>query len=817
MSEPASTTVSAMADRLRLPVVELYAPVRLESLDFETTSDLDPAGAMAVQDRALGAIDLGSRIAAQGFNIFVIGSDALRMRENVRALLQQRADNMTPPSDWVYVNNFLVPHKPIAISLPPGRARPFADKMHELIEDLKSALPAAFESSDYQNQRTSIEESARDMQEKLFGALRDKAAERSLAIVRTQMGFGFVPVRNGKVVQPDEFMGLPKDEQHQIQEAMQALEPELEQTLRSMPKLEKERREALRKLDRELVDSAVAQNIAEVKDVFGDIPAVVAHLDAVQHDLVDNVELFSQPQTEAAVEAARTRVGGPFDRYEVNVLVSDPSCETCAPVVEELHPTLGNLVGRIEHLAQQGMLVTNFRLIKAGALHRANGGYLLLDARSLLTEPYSWQTIKRALLQKRIDIEDLGRMMGLSSTISLEPDPVPLDIKIVIFGDRQLYYMLSAYDPDMARLFKVLADFDDEAQRNAENEAQVARLIANIVREEKLRPFARAAVERAIEFASRLADDRKKISLMIEPLSDLLVEADQLAGASGAAVVSEAHIDRAIEAKRLRSSRIEELGREHVIREIAIIETSGRKTGQINGLSVMSIGGVSFGRPSRITCRVAPGGGNIVDIEREVALGGPLHSKGVMILTGFLSGRYALRFPIALQASIVFEQSYGGIDGDSASSTELYCLLSALGDLPLRQDIAVTGSVSQHGDVQAIGGVNEKIEGFFDICQSRGLTGTQGVMIPKSNVQHLMLRKDVQEACAAGLFSIYAISCIDEGMEILSGLPAGAADDSGVYSEGSFNRKVQNRLELFARIRREQASGKEANGKDSPT
>ena len=599
-------------------------------------------------------------------------------------------------------------------------------------------------------------------------------------------------------------------EQDTIQAAMHDLEPELELTLRAMPKLEKGRRDALRKLDRGIVQFAVEQNISEVRELFGDIPAVMAHLEAVQKDLIDNVEQFAQPQTEAAVEAARTRVGGPFDKYEVNVLVADAACVACAPVIEELHPALGNLVGRIEHLAQQGMLLTNFRLIKAGALHRANGGYLLLDARSLVTEAYSWQALKRALLKEEIEIEDVARAMGLSSTISLEPDPVPLDIKVVIFADRQLYYMLNALDPDMSRLFKVLADFDDEAGRTPASEAQMARMIASVVRERNLLPASRAAVERAIEYASRLAADREKLSLMIEPLSDSLIEANHLASAAKASVISAAHLDQAIEQQRRRASRIEELGREGIIRNISLIETSGVKTGQINALSVMGLGGYSFGKPSRITCRVAPGAGRIVDIEREVELGGALHSKGVLILSGFLAGRYALKFPMALQASIVFEQSYGGVDGDSASSTELYCLLSALGDVPLRQDLAVTGSVNQHGEVQAIGGVNEKIEGFFDVCAARGLSGAQGVMIPRANVQHLMLRRDVREACEAGKFSIHAISKIDEGMALLCGLPAGEPDAQGVYPEGTFNRKVQDRLETFAKIRKEQAAGGDA-------
>ncbi len=800
---PAGEISPSPESSLRLGAGELYTAARLDGLAFETTAELQPAATMVAQDRALDAIDFGSSISAQGFNLFVIGPDALRMRENVRAVLQKRASAMPAPADWVYVNNFSIPHKPVAIKLPPSRAVIFRDKMHELIEDLKLALPAAFENSDYQNQRAAIEESARDSQEKAFAGLRDKAVQRSLAIIRTPMGFGLVPVRNGKVVQPDEFVAMAQTEQEAIQTAMRELEPELELTLRSMPKLEKARRDSLRKLDREIVQFAVEQNITDVKDLFGDIPAVIAHIEAVQHDLVDNVELFAQPQAEAAVEAARTRVGGPFDKYEVNVLVTEAACDNCAPVIEELHPTLGNLVGRIEHLPQQGMLLTNFRLIKAGALHRANGGYLLLDARSLVTEPYSWQALKRALLKKAIEIEDIARALGLSSTITLEPDPVPLDIKVVIFADRQLYYMLNSLDPDMERLFKVLADFDDQVQRTPGMEVQFASTVTQIIYDEKLRPADRAAVKRAVEFASRLAADREKLSLLIEPLRDVLIEADYLAKLAHIDNIGEAEMESAIAQQRRRASRIEELGREGILRNISLIETSGACVGQINALSVLGLGGYSFGKPSRITCRVAPGAGQIIDIEREVELGGALHSKGVMILSGFLAGRYALKYPISMRASIVFEQSYGGVDGDSASSTELYCLLSAIGEIPLRQDLAVTGSINQHGDVQAIGGVNEKIEGFFDICNARGLTGSQGVLIPRANVQHLMLRRDVRDACEAGKFSIYSISHINEGMTLLCGLPAGEPDSDGAYPAGTFNKKIQDRLEFFARIRKE--------------
>jgi lon-related putative ATP-dependent protease len=436
----------------------------------------------------------------------------------------------------------------------------------------------------------------------------------------------------------------------------------------------------------------------------------------------------------------------------------------------------------------QGALVTNFRLIRPGALHRANGGTLLLDVRSLLTEPFSWPALKRALTQRRIAIEDVARFVGLTTTVSLEPDPIPLDVKVVLYGERQLYWLLEALDPDLPRHFKILADFDDELDRTPAGEALMARLVATIAARDGLRPLDREAVARTLEHAARLADDQDKLTLLVERLGDTLAEADHGAAEAGRASIARTDIEAAIAARLHRAGRIRERAQEMILRDIALIDTAGSRVGQVNGLAVLAIGGLAFGRPSRITCRVRPGAGRILDIEREAKLGGPLHSKGVMILSGLLASRYAQEGPMSLSAYLVFEQSYGGVDGDSASSTEFYALLSALSELPLRQDLAVTGSVNQHGEVQAIGGANEKIEGFFDICAARGLTGTQGVLIPAANAQHLMLREDVVEACAQGRFAVYPIARVEEGIALLTGRPAAEVDAA-----------VEARLAAFAR------------------
>lgn len=796
-----------------LPPERLYREADSTALSFTTTADLTPIDGLVGQGRARDAMRLGTRINRDGFNLFVMGPPGARMRESVSEMLAEIAPSRPAPSDWVYVNNFSEPHKPIAIELPPGRAPAVRDAMRDLIEDLKTALPTAFESEEYQTRRSAIDEAFQRKQAESFTALRDKAAPKSVAILRTPLGFALAPMRNGEVVRPEEFNSWSEAEKRAVQEAISELEKDLEHIMRQIPQWEKERRDEVRLLNRDTAQFAVGQSIEEAKAHLSDLPRVIVHLDAVYKDLVDSVGMFVAKQDEGAEEQAM-RAGGVFDRYEVNVLVT--RTEAGAPVVEELHPTLANLIGRIEYAARQGFLFTNFRLIKAGAFHRANGGYLLLDVRSLLLEPFSWTALKRTLRQRKIVIEDMSRFMGATSTLSLDPDPIPVDLKVVLFGDRILFYLLAAFDPELREHFKVLADFEDDIERTEESEMLIARVIASVVQREELKPVDRAGVARMIEHAARLADHGSKLSLLADQLRDIVAEADHWAMEEGAAVTGRRHVEQAIEQGIHRAARLRDRAQEAILQQVALIDTAGAKPGQVNGLSVIQLGGFSFGRPSRITCRVRPGSGRVVDIEREVELGGPIHSKGVLILAGFIAGRYALDAPMSLYASLVFEQSYGGIEGDSASSAELYALLSALAEVPLRQDLAVTGSVNQHGEVQAIGGVNEKVEGFFDICRARGLTGTQGVLIPAANVQHLMLRRDVIEACVAGRFAVYPVSSVEEGIALLTGRNAGERGSDGRYPESSINRLVEDRLRAFAEARRsfvrdvtDAASGKE--------
>ncbi len=781
---------------------KLYRRTDLSNLAFSTTAELAPIEGLVGQARAFEAIQFGTRVDKAGFNLFVIGPNGARMQDAVKALLAQEAGAGPSPSDWIYVNNFTDPARPIAIDLPTGRARQFHEAMHKLIDDLNTALPAVFQSEDYQTRRGSIDESFQKKQEEAFSALRETAAEKDVVLLRTPLGFALAPAKDGQVVPPDEFRAWPEAKRRELQLIIEGLEKDLEHIVHQLPQWEKQRRDDLRQLNRETAKYAVDQLIEETKTAFKDIPRVLQYVEAVRDDLVDNVAIFIVKSEEGEGEGIDLRPGSPFDRYEVNVLVSHDSGGLGAPVIEELHPALGNLIGRIEYISIRGALVTNFRLIKAGALHRANGGYLLLDVRSVLLEPFSWPALKRTLRRGEIAIEDISRFLGLTTTVSLEPDPIPLKVKVILFGDRLLYFLLAALDRELAEHFKVLADFEDEFARTPENEAILARLLATLAQRDRLNAFDREAVTLVLEHAARLADHAGKLSLVVEQLREVLIEADFCARDAKRAVVSRADVDRALSARIRRAARLRDRAQEAILEKVALIDTEGARIGQINGLSVTELGGFAFGRPTRITCQVRPGTGKVVDIEREVELGGPVHSKGVLILSGFLAGRYALDTPMSLYASLVFEQSYGGVEGDSASSAELYSLLSALAEAPLRQDLAATGSVNQHGEIQAIGGVNEKIEGFFDICKARGLAGTQGVIIPRANVQHLMLHNDVVKACAAGRFAIYPVATIDEGIALLTGRPAGARGADGSYPAESINRHVEDRLRAFANIRR---------------
>ena len=795
-----------------LPVSAVYRACDPTQFSFDTTDELQDFPGILGQQRAVDAIRFGIGIQHEGYNLFAMGNAGLGRRTIVRRFLEQEANNRDVPSDWVYVFNFKTPHQPRALQLPSGQAPQLKARMDRLVEELGAAIPATFETDEYRTRRQEIESEFTDRQAESVGAIGSHSKSQGIALLRTPAGFGFAPLKGDTVMEPEEFGKLPEDEQKRIQDLISTLQEELGRALQELPKWRREAQRKTRDLNRQVTRGAVNSLIEELKAEYRELPVVLDYLSSVQDDVLDHAEYF-QPReggeheqpTLFGMPIPQLDADAPLRRYQVNVLITHAGDGGC-PIVYEDNPNHDNLVGRIEHMSQMGSLVTDFTLIKAGALHRANGGYLILDAMKVLQQPFAWEALKRALRSHEIRAESLGQELSLISTVSLEPAPIPLDVKVVMIGERQIYYLLHAYDPEFGELFKVAADFEEDVARTRDGadatvpvgEAAYAHLVATLVRQDKLRAFDRSAVARIIEQGAREAGDAEKLSVHMRTLADLLRETDYWTTSAGRKVATAADVQAAIDSRIERASRVRQRLHEEVRRGTLLIDTQGSRNGQVNGLAVMQLGDTAFGMPHRITASARLGSGRVIDIEREATLGGPLHSKGVLILSGFLSARYAPKRPLSLAASLVFEQSYGGVEGDSASSAELYALLSALAQAPIRQSLAVTGSVNQHGDVQAIGGVNEKIEGFFDICFERGLTGDQGVLIPASNVKHLMLRHDVVAAIAAGQFHIYPIETIDQGIAILTGVEAGRRDAVGIYPSDSINGRVEKRLVDFA-------------------
>jgi lon-related putative ATP-dependent protease len=818
-----------MAPLEPLPPKALYRVCDPEQFDFKTTAELKPLEEMVGQDRAVDAVRFGIGMRRHGYNLFVLGPPGVGKHALAHQFLDRQAASEPVPSDWCYVNNFEEPGKPRVLKLPPGRAVQLRDDMKHLVDELGGTIPAAFESEDYRARRQSIVQQFKERHEQAFGEIEKKARDKNIALIRTPAGIALGPMHEGEVLSADEFGQLPKGKQERLKKDMDELQEQLQATLRQVPKWDREQREKLRELNREVTRFAVGHLIDEPRSRYQDLPNVLQHLRAVEEDVTEHAKDFliagggEQPAAIALVPQP-TPEAPSFGRYEVNVMVDNGALEG-APVVYEDHPTYPNLIGRVEHIAQFGALITDFSLIKAGALHRANGGYLIVDARKLLLQPYAYEGLKRVLRTGEIRIEWLAQVLSLVRTVSLEPEPVPLDVKIVLVGERLLYYLLSAYDPEFDELFKVAADFEEDMALTPETVSLYARLIGTLTQKEELRPFDRGAVARVIEQSARLTEDAEKMSAHMQSIADLLREADYWAQTQGRDVVTAEDVQDAIDAGVRRASRVRERIQEEIQRGTILIDTAGTVPGQVNGISVLQLGGYAFGRPSRITARVHLGHGRVIDIEREVKLGGPIHSKGILILSGFLGARYAPERPLSLSASLVFEQSYGAVEGDSASLAELCALLSALAEVPARQSLAITGSVNQNGQVQAIGAVNEKIEGFFDVCQNAGLSGEQGVIIPAANVKHLMLKREVVEAAEGGKFHIYPVETVDQAVEILTGLPAGERDAEGRYPEGSFNQLVEKRMIAFSEKARqfaapergEEARAEQEEGSEGPS
>lgn len=794
-----------MSTHFSLSPQQLHHPCDPDQFTFQTSDDLADLSEIIGQVRAMDAVRFGTGIRHEGYNLFVLGPAGMGKRSMVRQFLEEKASGENKSADWCYINNFSQPHKPQALRLPSGRGEELKRSMEQLVDYLRSTIPSLFESDDYHAKAAAIQDEFNKRQEQAFDELHEEAEKQNVALLRTPDGFTLVPIRNGEVIPPVEYEKLPDEEKQRIEAAIAVLQERLEKILRQIPQWRRERHERIKQVNREITQSAAGNFLDELRHVYADLPAILQYFDMVQKDVVENFDAFLKPEESSAIGGMTIVTHQSFHRYRVNVLVGN-SMQPGAPIVSEDNPTYGNLIGRIEHVSRFGELVTDFTLIKAGALHRANGGYLLLDVRKVLTQPFAWEGLKRAMQSREIHIESLGQIYGLISTMSLEPEPIPLNVKIVLFGDRLFYYLLQEFDPEFGELFKVAVDFEEYIERNADAHLLYARLIATLSRKESLLPFDRGAVARVIEHAARLAGDKEKLSTHMRSVADLLHEADYWAREAGLTVVGAVDVQRSIDTQIRRHDRLRDQMYEAILRDTLIIATQGEVTGQINGLSVIELGSFAFALPTRITATTRLGEGDLVNIEREVKLSGAIHSKGVLILSSFLAARYARNQPLALAASLVFEQSYGLVEGDSASLAELCALLSNLAHAPISQALAVTGSVNQFGQVQAIGAVNEKIEGFFDICSARGLSGEQGVLIPASNVKHLMLRRDVVEAAEAGKFRIYSVENVDQAIAILTGLEAGEENSDGKYPKGSINHRVVERLaeltgirEMFAR------------------
>lgn len=786
---------------LELSPEQLRRRLDPSELAFETTADVEPLEGTIGQPRALDAIEFGLEVESGGYNLFAAGTPGSGRTGTVLDHLERVAATRSQPDDWVYVYNFREPDRPRAIRFPAGRGRGLARDMDEFVAGAQTEIPRAFESDDYQRRRGEIIAELARGREAPTDELQTFAGERGFAVEMTPAGIITIPIVDGKPLSEDDFARLPAETRREIERHGEEIQGRVATVIRRLRGLEKETAERLRALDREVAQFAVGQLLQELRESYEDNAEVLAHLDQVEDDIPERLGDFrAAPAPDAPAFLAgmqRQEREERLSRYRVNVLIGDRASDG-APVVLERNPTYYNLLGRIDYRAAFGTMVTDFHQIKPGALHRANGGFLVLEALDVLRNPFAWDALKRALLTRQARIESLGEQLSAFPTVTLRPEAVALDLKVILIGSLRLYHLLYALDEDFRELFRVKVDFAPEMEWNDEHVRDYAAFVSRRVRDDGLRHFDRSAVARLVEHGARLRDDQRKLSTRLLDIADVVTEASFWAGKAGRAVVAAADVDQAVAKREYRSNLIEERVRELIADGTLMIDTEGERVGQVNGLSVIDLGNYTFGKPSRVTARVALGRGGVRSIEREIELSGPIHSKGFLILAGYLTGTYAQQWPLALAATITFEQAYEGVEGDSASSTELYALLSSLSGLPLRQSIAVTGSVNQHGEVQAVGGVTTKIEGFYAVCKAKGLTGEQGVLVPAANAPHLMLSDEVVEAVCAGRFRVWTARTIDEGIELLTGRPAGARGPGGEFPEGTVHRLVEDRLRGYA-------------------
>ncbi|OWL84010.1 Lon protease family protein [Halopseudomonas aestusnigri] len=794
---------------LRLSPDQLTAPIDLDSLGFTTTDDLEPFRGILGQERAVEALQFGVAMHRPGYNVFVMGDPGTGRFSYVQRYLRAEAKRQVTPQDCVYVNNFDEPREPWVISLAPGSAGELIEVIDRFIDNLLATFPAVFEHPAYQQKKSAIDRAFNQRYDRAIDSVERRALEKNIALYRDSQNIAFTPMKEGKALDEADFAQLPEEERERFHSDISELEEVLNEELASLPQWKRESSNQLRELNEQTITEALQPLLEPLLERYSGNQAVCDYLQAMRQNLLKTVidQLVEERALEARPDAYKRQML--VEQYSPSLIVGHHTSGG-APVVHEPHPSYDNLFGRIEYSPEQGALVTSYRHIRSGALHRANGGFLLLEAEKLLGEPFVWDALKRALHSRELKMESPWADMGRLATVTLTPQVIPLDVKVVIIGSRQVYYALQDLDPDFQEMFRVLVDFDEDLPRTPDSIEGMAQLLKTRTSEEGLAPLTAAAVARVLTYSTRLAEHQKRLSARISDIFQLVAEADFTRQLAGDPITDTAHIERALRAKETRTGRVSARIHEDMLSGVILIDTDGAAVGKCNGLTVLEVGDSVFGLPARISATVYPGGSGIVDIEREVNLGQPIHSKGVMILTGFLGSRYAQKHPLEISASIALEQSYGYVDGDSASLGEVCTLISALSRTPLKQCFAITGSINQFGEVQAVGGLNEKIEGFFRLCQARGLTGQQGVIIPRSNVPNLMLDEEVLQAVRNGQFSVYGVSCVDEALALLAGEPAGELNEEGDFAEGSINARVVARLaEIAERDREEEESDPE--------
>ncbi len=781
--------------KLRVPVEKLRRYCRPDELGFETTEEVQPLKDFIGQERAVKAMQFGVNMHAPGYNVYVAGPTGTGKSTYINDVLRQVAGQGKTPDDWCYLYDFANPDRPRAVPLPARFGKCFQKDMDDLIKDLRMTIPKAFEGEDYENKKTVIIQDLEDEIEKAINGVRREAADIGLIMKQGQNGFYFAPTMDGKKLSVDEYEALPRETQEELEKQGRVMQQRLEEVLSSTRQLERETKQKISDLDKQIVLVAAGPLVKKIEEKYGDFMGIREYLKGILDDIARNLEQLKPGSVESSGTGSEGQVI--FDRYRVNLLVNNAETQG-TPVVFENSPNYYNLFGKIEYNTQLGTLSTDHTMIKAGAIHRANGGYIVLQARDVLSDQGVWETLKRILKNRECLVENIGEQFRMVPTVSLRPEPIPLNIKVILVGSYQIYSMLRSVDEDFQKFFKVKVDFDTEMPRTAENLAHYSAFVGAVCTREKLRHFDRTGLAELIEYGSRLAGHQNKLSTKFNEVIEVVYEASSWAEIENASVVGSAHVIKAINEKVYRCNRIEEKMQDMMLKEVLMVATDGEAIGKINGLSVLDFGDYSFGRPSCITASTFMGKEGVVNIEREADMSGSSHTKGVLTLVGYLGQKFAQKRPLQLTARITFEQLYDGVDGDSASSTELYCILSSLSGLPVSQGIAVTGSVNQKGDIQPVGGVTEKVEGFFNLCRDRGLTGKQGVVIPARNIDNLMLNHQVVQAVAERKFHIYAVSRVEEGIELLTGFEAGEADEKGNYPEGTVFRLVDQKLSEYA-------------------